>query len=61
MLLIYLNFHELKVVSRHRGTQLQVAENDSYLFNLFKLYKYFNHFKLSVVVQIYDVALQGLI
>ena len=32
--LIYLNFHLLKIVSRYRDPQLQVAENYSYLFNL---------------------------
>ena len=32
--LIYLNFHPLEVVSRHRDPQLQVGENYSYLFNL---------------------------
>ena len=32
--LIYLNFQQLKVVSRYRDPQLQVAENYSYLFNL---------------------------
>ena len=32
--LIYLNFQPLKVVSRYRDPQLQVAKNDSYLFNL---------------------------
>ena len=30
----YLNFHPLEVVSRYRGPPLQVAENYSYLFNL---------------------------
>ena len=29
-----LNFHPLEVVSRYRDPQFQVAENDSYLFNL---------------------------
>ena len=28
------NFHALEVVSRYRDTQLQVGENNSYLFNL---------------------------
>ena len=32
--LIYLNFRQIKVVSRYRDPQLQVAENYSYLFNL---------------------------
>ena len=31
--LIHENFHPLKVVSRYRDPQLQVAENYSYLFN----------------------------
>ena len=31
---MYLNFHPLEVVSRYRDSQLQVAENHSYLFNL---------------------------
>ena len=31
---IYLNFQPHEVVSRYRDTQLQVAENYSYLFNL---------------------------
>ena len=34
ILLIYLNFHPLKVVSRYRDPQLQVAKNYSYLLNL---------------------------
>ena len=32
--LIYLNFQPLKIVSRYREPQLQVAENYSYLFNM---------------------------
>ena len=32
--LLYLNSHPLEVVSRYRDSQLQVAENYSYLFNL---------------------------
>ena len=32
--LIYLNFHLPEVVSRYRDPQLQIAGNDSYLFNL---------------------------
>ena len=32
--LTYLNCHPLKVVSLYRDTQLQVAENYLYLFNL---------------------------
>ena len=33
ILLIYLNFHPLEVVSHYRDPQLQVDENYSYLFN----------------------------
>ena len=36
LLSIYLNFHQLEVVSRYRDPQLRVAENYSYLFNLSK-------------------------
>ena len=32
--LIYLNFHPLEVVARYRDPQLQVVENELYLFNL---------------------------
>ena len=32
--LVYLNFRPLEVVSRYRDSQLQVAENHSYLLNL---------------------------
>ena len=40
--LFYSNFHPLEVVSRYRDTQLQVAENYSYLFNLSSdIYKYY--------------------
>ena len=34
ILLIYLNFQPLEVVSRYREPQPQVVENYSYLFNL---------------------------
>ena len=32
-LLCYLHFHPLEVVSRYRDPQIQVGENDAYVFN----------------------------
>ena len=38
--LIYRNFKPFEVVSRYRDPKFQVAENDSYLFNLLYFYFY---------------------
>ena len=54
-----LNFHPLKVVSRYRDPQLQVAENLCYLRNLspniyqcFKIRRIFNFYQLVIQVLI---------